>query len=238
MKHTDIKGAVLVFSIFFAVLSAIPLSNALDVALSAPSSIALNQEFSASISASVSEAYDVKIFIPNPASPGKTFSEVYDNGWKNSFNYIIGAFPGKTDYSVRAVNSSGDNVICARLRKTGSKSYSAEACRPISITGSQSIQQNSSNSSSQINEADEEEKEMQNKTASQSAPPKNEAPAGFAPAEKAQNKTLESSEKIILNPPSQKSNFLTKDGKILSFLPYVFILILIVIIILLSLKRL
>ena len=124
MNHTVIS----ITSIFvFAFL--VSFASSLEFQLISPSSSNVNTSFSVSISSSVSDVYDVKLFVHDDS---KEFCEIYYDGkWNNPFYYLKGVFPQTTEYKVRAYYS-GTTKICARLRKTNSSSFT-EVCNPITI---------------------------------------------------------------------------------------------------------
>ena len=111
-----------------------PFSSALDFSFNSPEKAESEEPFTASISASVSAQYDVKIFIQDENN--LLVSQIFSNGWKNPFYFLKSAFPNQTEFQIKAINASGNYQICARLRESGKTSFT-EKCSNIIITKSE-----------------------------------------------------------------------------------------------------
>ncbi|MEM4271533.1 MAG: hypothetical protein QXD13_00340, partial [Candidatus Pacearchaeota archaeon] len=133
------------FALAFCFLFAlIPFSSALKFDFASPSIASIKENISISISATTSDVYDVKIMITD-ATKKIIFSEIYEDKWRNPYQYIQFAFPEKSDFLIRAIKFSENVQVCIRLRKSGSSSYS-ELCKPIIIIDQEFSQEPSPNS--------------------------------------------------------------------------------------------
>jgi hypothetical protein len=59
-------------------------------------------------------------------------SEIEDDGWKSSWNYLKEAFPKNKNFQVKVISDSGERNICVRLRKSGTSTTSLK-CEPITV---------------------------------------------------------------------------------------------------------
>jgi len=227
----EVSQNMKVTAISFLFLLVIPLASAISFDFNYPDSVTLNENFSVSIAATTSDVYDVKIFVQNNQT-GVIISDIYNEGWKNPYYYIKSVFPEQTTFSVKVKNYSDDSAICARLRKTGSSSYS-EKCGKISI---ENTQQGSATDSSE-----DEESEIQEENISQNP---EQTSQDFVPAstEEEKNQVLyspDSSEKIFLSPKkSSESSFISSEGKLRSYVLYFFMVLVIILCIYLAFKKL
>ena len=210
----------------------LPLTSAIDFTFNHPSSISINESFSISLSATTSDAYDVKIFIQINGKEAR-ISEIYNDGWKNSYYYVTSAFPEKSEFEIRVKNYSDNAVICARLRKTGTTSPTYTNCSAIIINEPESS----------INEETQAE-EQENKTINIQ---KQETKEDFIPENNKSQENLQSSqsntqinspEKIFLNSKASSSEpFISSDEKLRLIAVYSFTAIAIIIIIFLVMKK-
>jgi len=213
----------------------LPLTSAIDFAFNHPSSISINESFSISLSATTSDTYDVKIFIQINGKEAR-ISEIYNDGWKNSYYYVTSAFPEKSEFEIRVKNYSDNAVICARLRKTGTTSPTYTNCSAITINEPES----SSNE-----ETPETNEEQDNSTTNIQ---RQETKEDFTPAIADNNQQsvpssqddsqINSPEKIFLNSKASSSEpFISSDEKLRLIAAYSFTAIAIVIIIFLVMKK-
>ena len=212
----------------------LPLTSAIDFAFNHPSSISINESFSISLSATTSDTYDVKIFIQINGKEAR-ISEIYNDGWKNSYYYVISACPEKSEFEIRVKNYSDNATICARLRKTGTTSPTYTNCSTIIINEPES----SSNE-----ETPETNEEQDNSTTNIQ---KQETKEDFIPENNKSQENLQSSqsntqinspEKIFLNSKASSSEpFISSDEKLRLIAVYSFTAIAIIIIIFLVMKK-
>ena len=93
------------------------LTSSLEFNLDSPESVTLNEEFTTTINADISEdeTYDIKIFVHKAT---KEFSEIYDGTiWKSPHFYLESKFPEQKDFKIIS-HFEGETKICARLRKS------------------------------------------------------------------------------------------------------------------------
>lgn len=215
-------------------LFVVPFVSALNFNFIHPDSVSLNENFSVDLSATTSDIYDVKIFVQDNITK-IIISEIYNDGWKNPYYYLKSAFPQNTKFLIRLKNYSNYAAICARLRKSGSSTYT-EKCGEVKI--SQSAENPPSLPLVNLSEA----QEKKNETIVNQSQEKNETVMEFIPQNNSKNKQPSSSQdsgRIYLNPKTtQKKDFVTQEEKIRLLAVYSFTAFAIVIIILLALKRL
>lgn len=204
----------------------LPSISALNFTLDSPSSVEVESEFTVSIqSESVSDNYDVKIFVENPNASPKTISRIYNEEWQNSYFYINSVFPEQTEFKIKIL-SSGDWEICARLRKG---EIHGPQCNPITVTGN-------TQEDNQQSEKEDRDNGLENEETLKSSVSSNTI--------KEENPAINEQEKIILNPSaSSESNqeskiFLTNEGNFRLIIIYAFTVFCIIIIILLALRKL
>jgi hypothetical protein len=110
--------------------------TALDFSFTSPREAYLKEEFIVSITLDMQENYDVKVFVHNSedtkVSSEEYISEIYDGQWSNPWFYLKEAYPEKSEYEIRVIDSPGNREICVRLRKSGTSSFDTE-CKPIEI---------------------------------------------------------------------------------------------------------
>jgi hypothetical protein len=191
----------------------------------------LNESFSANISATTSDVYDVKIFVQNNQT-AVIISEIYNDGWKNSYYYIKSAFPSQSSFLIRIKNYSTDSAICIRLRKTDSSSYS-ERCGKITIVN---IAVPPANSPS-YNASSGQEKNLSQNFEQTS---KDFIPASAEDGQKSQDLyNQSSSEKILLSSKkNSEETFISSEGKLRNYILYFFMALVIILCIYLAFKKL
>jgi len=219
--------------------------SALDFQLSSPSSANLDEQFKVSLNADTSETYDVKLFVQNQNK--EILSEIYGDGWKNSFYYLKSVFPQTSEFQVKITKFSENSELCARLRKSGKTSFD-EKCAQISINNKE-IEETSA------------PKEVESKQETSSKPDIKETEKEDSSINKreSENIKVDMPEEEILNVPyqtiSQKERivlganketkepipnqvFKTKQSLLRNSITYSFIGLCIILIILLALNRL
>lgn len=232
MNHTAIK-VLLVLGFLFAL---IPLSSALQFNFTSAPSASLNENISISISATTSDTYDVKIIILDLATK-KTISEIYNDGWKNPFYYVISAFPEYAEFTIRASNYSSNAQVCVKMRKTNLSSYS-ESCRAIALLN-QEYEDEEDNSLDKIlprNSSSPFAGNISKDSSNDSDPDFVPLTSNVVKCEATGINTSITEEKIILNPASKEGPVILKEQKIRQMIPYVFLIVCILIIIYLSAK--
>ncbi|MEK6892938.1 MAG: hypothetical protein AABX07_01935 [Nanoarchaeota archaeon] len=230
--------------------------SAANLEITSPSEANLNENFSVTIISDIAEKSDVKIYLQN--SEAKIFSEIFSSGWKSSFYYVLGAFPEKTEYLLKAVKSAGDFEICAKLRKSGKTSITSSNCTPITIKPPQNSNENKPADAPNKTEAqkensngeakdNEEIKNVQNsKDGAILNPPSSNLPVkSAAPASSESAKESQTTQQILSSPASEKlilnsiqkpgvSEYITSQEKLrltaIYLFPFLVILILILII--------
>ena len=264
MNHTATKF-FLIPSLFFLLL--IFSASALEFTFDSPSSVNQNEEFQVKIYSQVSENYDVKIYLKDPADTAgkiKIVSETYNSGWKSSFFFIKEAFPSETSFNVKATKSYGNFEICVKLRKSG-KTSSIEKCSNIEIfennnknseetdNDKETLEKDSSDSDQEKNSDKSSEKDStKNKEVKKrdivfidnnlknTTFAKNSLNSSKFP-ENTENKVIHLNNKVnsSTNPlPNKDFSYTTKTGKSSLYTIYSFGIIGIIIIILLSLRKL
>lgn len=226
------------FLIFLIIVLSATFVEAIEFSLSAPDSVSAGEEFSVQLNteAEVSEDYDVKIFVYKST---KEYSEIYNNGWKSPFNYLLASFPEENEFKIRA-HYIGETELCARLRPSADKNAKvSEQCIPITITETEEeIEQ----------EDDEEESQEKNLPAKNSPDSEADQNAISGTKEKisqqisVESQPEDSPQKIILANPSKLSDppatLYSKQEKIRLGITIGFVILCVISIILLALKRL
>jgi hypothetical protein len=223
-----------VMAISLLILFLLPIASAIDFDFSSPQSVNLNESFSVSLSATTSDIYDVKILVQDNETK-TTISEIYNDGWKNPFKYLLSAFPEKSEFSIRIKNYSSNAQICAQLRKPGASAYSVKKCNSIKIDKAED------SSSPQSNQTEEKEDNPQENESANETLTKKEASPDFIPSSEIikQEESHSNNEKIILKPKtsSSENQFITKDEKMRLYAVYSFTFFAIIIIIFLALRK-
>ena len=224
--------AISLFLIFL-----MPLAAALTFDFNSPASANLGENFSVSISAITSDDYDVKIFVQNNETK-PIISEIYSEAWKNPYYYLKAIFPDKSDFIIRIKNISSDAVICVRLRKVSSTSYS-EHCKEITIAGEKVPNQSTNNKIVSSNKTSGAETELASKTIS------NEDFSPSSASESSEKQDVQSQiqganpGKIFLNSKSlPNTSFVTKDQKLRIYAVYAFTGLTIITLVFLVIKKL
>ncbi len=216
---------------------------ALNMSLSIPESVAINEEFYVSISSDSTDLnYDVKIFVhnseDNKIDRPEYISEIYDDAssiWKDSYYYILNSFPETKEYEIKLKSSPGDRKICLRLRKSPSEDSSFEqACNNIEITEGEESKTDSSPEKKIVKTANEKSQVSENQTST------NKESLEFQPISQ---EKINNNEKIILNSKTENTEqiaqtYSSKQEKIKFGIIYGFIIFCVVVIILLALRRL
>ncbi|MEM4271299.1 MAG: hypothetical protein QXO70_04370 [Candidatus Pacearchaeota archaeon] len=224
MKNTAINF----FAIFYIILFT-NLSSAIDFQFISPSSSIVNESFSVSISisSSISDNYDVKIFVHDDS---KEFCEIYYDGKRNNpYYYLKGVFPQTREFKIKSYFIGSTN-ICARLRKTNSSSFS-EVCNPITIISSSQNQEQPKNNFL----SDSSNSSFSSSPLSSS---KNAILTDFVPdkEKKEEQEIMPQSEKIYLNKKKEVS-YTTEKGNLQLYCLFAFLVLCIFIIIYLLLRR-
>ena len=234
MKHTAIS-IIFIFAIVFLISP----SSSLEFQLISPSSSNVNTSFSVSISSSVPDTYDVKIFVHDDS---KEFCEIYYDGkWNNPYYYLKGVFPQTKEYKLRAYYS-GATKICARLRKTNSSSFT-EVCNPITINpltnqtvqaptsnNSASNKTSSDNSANNKTSPDKSENSQDNTNNLNNMTPDFISDVKISESQEQENLSIADNDKIILNKKKEDSKFIARQEKIWVYALYAFIVLLALII--------
>src|SRR3989344_326154 len=146
--------------LFLTILTVINFSTAIasneNLSADFPSQVYINSEFNVSINYLSEEKLDVKIFVHNSSdekvSRNEIISEIFDSDWKDSWLYILGAFPSKTSFTLR-INSFSEKVqLCVQLRKVGKSAVLDKFCSNIEL-----ISDNSESSDNSINKTSNSE---------------------------------------------------------------------------------
>jgi hypothetical protein len=139
----------------------LPLCSALNIQLNSPEEVTMDEEFSVTISADTTEIHDVKVFVHNSEDDkidrNEYISEIHDGEWKDSYLYIKGSFPEDNEYKIKILESPGEREICARLRKTGTSSFSTQ-CNKIKILSSKNSEEENNKDDEKKSEDDSEDK--------------------------------------------------------------------------------
>jgi hypothetical protein len=202
-----------------------------------PSEATLGSAFNVSISYSLNESYDVKIFVQS--SENKTISEIFSSGkWVNPYNYLVGAYPSSSTFQIRVKSQSDYSSICLRLRKTGSKSSVKEACNAI-VLKEENHDDSGTNESEETHtdEKNESETKIVNETKKDERVEKNTSYIPLA----ATHNDEKPVEKIVLSTPvkeNPKELIITKEEMVRRWVIYSFAGLCILMIILLSFNRL
>lgn len=215
-----------------------------ELTINAPSEIKLNEEFSVSIDADLSEQFDVKIFIHSSSdeqvSRSEYISEIFNpetQEWQDSWFYIDGRFPEIKSYTLRVIESAGERNICLRLRKTGGQTSYIE-CVQITVAGEENNNLEGEEEQEEKSETDDEEKQ-ENNSEQESIDTENTTSQylSYVP-----EKTEQKQEKIILNsPPIEEETvniLITKDEKIRRWIVYSFLFFAVFLLILIGLRKL
>lgn len=227
----------ILFIIVLTAINSLVLQNvsALEISLDSPEEAELNSAFTVSISADSAEVYDVKVFVHNSEDDkidrNEYISEIYYGGWQDSYLYIKGSFPEKTDYKIRVLESPGEREICARLRKTGTTAFSTQ-CNIINIIGSENSEEDKV-----IEKASNKENQEKVTTSEEIIP------ISKTPNQETQNLSYKSEEKILLNSKLSKetgfkNSVTTPESGKRKILIYGFTGFCVLIIILLALRKL
>src|SRR3989344_600895 len=124
----------ILFIIVLTAINSLVLQNvsALEISLDSPEEAELNSAFTVSISADSAEVYDVKVFVHNSEDDkidrNEYISEIYYGGWQDSYLYIKGSFPEKTDYKIRVLESPEEIIPISKTpnQETQNLSYKSE----------------------------------------------------------------------------------------------------------------
>ena len=213
-------------------------SSAQSLTFNYPNEVSINEEFSVVLDTSITETSDVKIFVHDSedesVSRGEYISEIFNSGWKDSWNYLNAVFPEQKEYKIRVTESPGARKICARLRKTGAKSLTT-FCQDITVIATEKPKSS---------DEDEEESSPLSSSSNRASNKKETIlPINTSSEEIPKQQALSfQNDKIVLNSQSissgQKEEFVTKHEKIRKGIVYGFVGLLVVIVILFSLKRL
>ncbi len=215
----------------FIILTAIsPLISALSISISYPDSIKSGERFDVEVMADSDELYDVKVFVhnsdDNSISRGEYVSEIYKDGWRDSWNYLRASYPSQKIYSVKVIDSYGKLNLCARLRKTDTQTTSI-TCEEIYVE--KTVQKESESTTSDWMENLEEIEIF------------SESRIDTDQLGKLQNLNSGPQERIILNSldknSTQKEAIISKKEKSRNLILYSFSFILLVIVVLLALKK-
>jgi hypothetical protein len=224
----SIVKTILLILILMAI--SLPFSSSLKINFDSPSSVNINEEFTVSIDADSSDPHDVKVFVHKSSDKSiqgsEYISEILDTDWSNPWFYIKEAFPDKTEFKIRVIESPGDRSICVRLRKTETETVSTE-CDSITIEEAQDEQEHKKEEPEKV-EKDEEKIEVdQLNSSSDDFPSQLSFPSSIE------------NEKLLLNTnknPDQE--IITKTEKKRTGIIYAFTALMIIIIVLLALRRL
>lgn len=223
------------FFIFLTVTSS--LVSAQEISFDSPETVRINEPFEVSIEINSEETFDVKIFVhnsdDNSISRGEYISEIFNDDWKDSWNYINEAYPEKKDFELRVTESPGERGICVRVRKTGAETTKL-SCKEIEVL------------EAEPEDVEEESEENNPEPAVESPPEKiSSTPNETLPVPqeiKSQNiQPLEKeSEVIFLNEPSisPQKTITTKKAKSRNFLVYSLLFFLALLTILMALRKL
>ena len=213
-------------------LICLPLASSLELSFNYPKDVKINKEFTVSIEADSSEQYDVKVFVhkskDDKIDRNEYISEIYNDGWKDSYLYIKGSFPEQSNYKIRVTSSPGQQEICARLRKTGSTSFSTQ-CERINVGE---------------DEPEEEDAPKEAKKEIERAIIKEETDSSPKESTVQEFRQLsQNQERIVLgskplNAPTQNKVIITPEGTKKKFLIYGFTGFCVLVLVLLSLRKL
>ena len=227
MKHTAISLLILIFLV--------QLAEAVNISLTAPSSVQVNESFNVTVSALLNNAHDVKIFVKEKEVPERSstmLSLIFsnkENSWKNPYFYLNASFPRQTAYLLKVFTFKQEVELCAKLRQAENKKVVATHCQSLVIL--------------QIPEADNKNErgdEKSDENPGETPSPNISTPLKDSNAREINNSILSdapaisSSKTIILN----QENYYTKENKIRQRLLAVFTLFLIIVLILLVMRKL
>lgn len=234
-----------------------PITSALDIYLNSPAIIKSGEEFVVTISADTEDIYDIKIFVHKDT---KEFSQIYDNGWKSTRNFINEAYPSKKEFKLKPFYS-GETQICLRFRKPGATSYEEEVCSSITVDDSSSASQDNQNNNQQSNnnendENDNNENSNNNNNDKENEDAENKENSIDKTSQSASSTSLiqqsnssifqsqfQDNEPIILSSSEKQlqpepKTFVSKQAKVRNYSLLVFTIFLVIIIILLALRKL
>jgi len=131
-KLYNLSCRILCISLLFVVFSIFLTTITSALTLTAPSSALVEENITVTIIDSNIENgdYDVKLFVEDN---GVTISQIYSSGWKSSFYYLLGAFPTKNNFTIKAKTVAANASLCVRLRMEGTQNYE-EYCQLIVIS--------------------------------------------------------------------------------------------------------
>jgi hypothetical protein len=236
-------------AISFVLISLTPLLSAgFGLTLDSPEEVKINEEFEVRIDADSSEVFDVKIFVHNSeggiVTRDEYTSEIYNDGWKDPWYYLLEAFPSKKQYTIIVPNKIAYQDICVKLRKTEEPDTIFKTCNEIRVVGlggnvekktsekviepdSEVLQQETQEMIDKKDEPSQENVILEKIVLN---PPQPDSPVD-------PNKEIEANEPIINDQPKIIENT-TKSGKIRTWITYSFIGFAVIIIILLALRKL
>lgn len=109
-------------------------SSALTLSFTSSDRAEVNSNYSLTLQvpdAEASKTYDIKLMMKETGR--ENLSQIFVEGaWKSTFYYLKGVYPGTTRFTLRPRQASENAEICARVRATGSKSFT-EYCQSIRI---------------------------------------------------------------------------------------------------------
>lgn len=222
---------------FIIILTAINLSSvsALEINLTSPDSVFLNEKFEVSITADTLETHDVKIYVEDENS--KTISQILNgNEWKSSYYYIKAAFPETKEFKLK-ITKQGIWNICLRIRKDGT---SNPVCNEISVISSSAEENEEEPSNSKENNSSEEQTKTEQKI--EKIPEQTNTTIQEIPNTPLKETT--ENKRIVLNSKPQNTQtksqeiFTTKKEKTRLAIIYGFAVFSVVIIILMALRKL
>ena len=203
-------------------INLIPTALALEINLTSPDSVSLNEEFEVSITADTLETHDVKIYVEDENS--KTISQILNgNEWKSSYYYIKAAFPENKEFKLK-VTKQGIWDICLRIRKDGT---SSPVCNTITVLSSST----------------EEKQEIKEQLAEKTKEPENTTIQSLSNPIIPLEETAENTRIVLNSKPSdsqikKQEVFTTKKERTRLAIIYGFSVFSVVIIILLALRKL
>ena len=197
-----------------------------ELTINYPEEVKIEEEFLVSIDSDISETQDVKIFVHNSEDQkverSEYISEIFEENWKDPWFYLTSAFPEKKEFKIKVLDSPGERIICAKLRKAETKSI-AEKCATIKVIGE-----------AEKEEPEEEEDEEEN---NEIVTEKIEFPIEEV-SQIVQNE-YKQQEKIVLSSPKKEQTIIvTKQEKRRTGIIYTFIGLCVLITILAVMKKL
>ncbi len=195
--------------------------NALEASISAPSSVRQYDSFPVSISINSSSAYDIKLFVHNSSDSkitrGEIISLVFSGNWKDSWNYLLAAYPSQTSFLLNVTESSGQRELCLQVRHPNASSYLSKSCQPLFVEAvSQPLSQSSSTQQASSNSDNKSIKKNTNKPSSSASSSSNKSSHSSQSLPSPSEPLSQITGKIVLNkPPSsaQKQIVYTSAGK-------------------------